>query len=291
AAVHAGVEVALAGADVHVEGDQASRRQLEHRQVAAEHAAVEDDRGVRAAAVGGEVVDDRATADLLLPVAREAEVDGQRACLDEPLRGAQQDPELALVVGDAAPVRPLAADRELEGIALPALERRGRLHVEVPVAEDGGRVRRVGGRRDLAERELLFAERSELRGAPDPADALADPLAGTLDVVAVRRVGAHARDGDQLSELGALRGVHGTRLYAEHPPGRDAAGARGVPRRWSPVERSKMPGYATSWRACDSASARSFFRLWFSIWRIRSRVTLKARPTSSSVRGCSPSSP
>ena len=49
--------------------------------------------------------------------------------------------------------------------------------------------------------------------------------------------------------------------------------------------------HATSRTLAASASARSFFRLWCSIWRIRSRVTLNARPTSSSVRGCWPSRP
>ena len=55
--------------------------------------------------------------------------------------------------------------------------------------------------------------------------------------------------------------------------------------------RSPQPDYATSLSESVTPSARSFFRLWFSICRIRSRVTLNARPTSSSVRGCSPSRP
>jgi hypothetical protein len=42
---------------------------------------------------------------------------------------------------------------------------------------------------------------------------------------------------------------------------------------------------ATSRSFAVSARTRSFFRLWFSICRIRSRVTLNVRPTSSSVRG------
>jgi hypothetical protein len=46
--------------------------------------------------------------------------------------------------------------------------------------------------------------------------------------------------------------------------------------------------YATSRISC---SARSFRRLWLSICRIRSRVTLNARPTSSSVCGRSPVRP
>ena len=48
---------------------------------------------------------------------------------------------------------------------------------------------------------------------------------------------------------------------------------------------------ATSFSELVTASARSFFRLWFSICLIRSRVTLNVRPTSSSVRGCWPSRP
>src|SRR6478609_3535934 len=48
---------------------------------------------------------------------------------------------------------------------------------------------------------------------------------------------------------------------------------------------------ATSRSFCASASDCSFLSDWFSIWRMRSRVTLNVRPTSSSVRGCSPPSP
>ena len=44
----------------------------------------------------------------------------------------------------------------------------------------------------------------------------------------------------------------------------------------------------TSRRRCASGSASSFFSVWLSICRIRSRVTLNAWPISSSVRGCSP---
>ncbi len=57
-----------------------------------------------------------------------------------------------------------------------------------------------------------------------------------------------------------------------------------------PFGRWKRP-QATSRSLFDSARARSFFRPWFSICRMRSRVTWNARPTSSSVRGCSPFSP
>ena len=70
--------------------------------VAPQHSAVEDHAGVGAALVLRDPVGDRVAADLLLAVERDAEVDRQRARLDEPLRGLEHEPELALVVGDAA---------------------------------------------------------------------------------------------------------------------------------------------------------------------------------------------
>ncbi len=49
--------------------------------------------------------------------------------------------------------------------------------------------------------------------------------------------------------------------------------------------------YEASLRRCASGSPSSFFSVLFSIWRIRSRVTPNARPTSSSVRALWPFSP
>jgi len=46
-----------------------------------------------------------------------------------------------------------------------------------------------------------------------------------------------------------------------------------------------------SLRPWASGSDSSFFSVLFSIWRIRSRVTPNARPTSSSVQGGSPFRP
>jgi hypothetical protein len=58
-----------------------------------------------------------------------------------------------------------------------------------------------------------------------------------------------------------------------------------------PGRTGKRNDQATSRSFWASASDCNFFSDWFSIWRIRSRVTLNVRPTSSSVRGCSPPSP
>ena len=79
AAVHAGVQVALAGSQRDVEVDDAARRDVERGNVAADHAAVEDDRRVGATLVRFEEVDDRVAAGLLLAVAAEAHVDRQLA--------------------------------------------------------------------------------------------------------------------------------------------------------------------------------------------------------------------
>ena len=79
AAVDARVQVALAGTQRDVEVDDAARREVERGHVAADHAAVEDDRRVGAALVRLEELDDRVAAGLLLAVAAEAHVHRQLA--------------------------------------------------------------------------------------------------------------------------------------------------------------------------------------------------------------------
>jgi len=64
-------------------------------------------------------------------------------------------------------------------------------------------------------------------------------------------------------------------------PPRPSAAANALLSRRERAERAR--GYDASRRRCASGSASSFLSVWFSICRIRSRVTLNARPTSSSV--------
>ena len=71
---------------------------------------------------------------------------------------------------------------------------------------------------------------------------------------------------------------------------RDAE-ARARARRRDRVARAARPAQASSRSPCASGSCLSFFSVLFSIWRTRSRVTPKARPTSSSVSGSCPRSP
>jgi hypothetical protein len=165
------------------------------------HAAVEDDADVGAALVLPDELDDRLPAHLLLAVGDEAEVDRQRPLGRELPRGVDRHPELPLVVRDPARVQPLVPDRRLEGIGLPELERRRRLHVVVPVDEDGRRAASAGRRADLADDERPLAPWHELGLAAAATDLVGHPLRCRLDVRLVRRVGAHGPDAEESPEL------------------------------------------------------------------------------------------
>ena len=140
--VHPRVQIARAGLDRQVERDEPSRAGAELRNVAALHPAVEDHAHVGPTLVGVDPVDDRRAADLLLAVRGDADVHGQRAFVREVDRGSQDRIELTLVVGDAAREEPVVLDRRLEGVAVPEVDRRRRLHVEVAVHEHRRRVAR-----------------------------------------------------------------------------------------------------------------------------------------------------
>ena len=188
---------------------EAARGNRERRQIPRLHAAVEDHAGVRAALVLLEELDDRLAAHLLLAVRDDTDVDRECALCSEQAGGVQDHPELALVVGDAASVEPLVADRRLEGIGLPELERRRRLDVEMAVAED--RRSALGSRRraDLTDDERPLAVRHELcLPAPTP-DLVGDPLRCARHVVGVRRIGAHRLDAQELAELVEPRLIEG----------------------------------------------------------------------------------
>ncbi len=137
AAVNPRVKIAFAGANRHVEVRHAARRKVECRNVASDHPAVEDDRCVGAALVCFEKLDDRMTAGLFLTVATEPDVDRQLTRSGELACRGEQHVELAFVVDRSAAVEIAVSDLRLERRRLPELERIGRLHVEVPVAEHG----------------------------------------------------------------------------------------------------------------------------------------------------------
>src|SRR5438105_13740079 len=202
------MEVALARSHRHLHADEPAGRDAEGGQAGAKEARVEDDAGVRGPVLLPEEVDDRVAPDLLLAVAGDADVDRQCALRCEVGGGSQEQVQLTLVVRDPAGVGPPVADGELERVALPELERRRRLHVEVAVREHGRRVRRAARRAQLAERQVPVADRRQLAGSAGGADEVAYPLAATANVVLMRRVGADARDAQKLRELVAPGLVH-----------------------------------------------------------------------------------
>ena len=124
AAEDARVQVALPCPEAHVEVGQAPHAEIERGRVLAGHAAVEDDAGVGSPLVGGEEVDDRVAADLLLPVEGDAHVDRQRALVREQAGRLEGEIGVALVVDGAARVQVAVADLGLERVGLPEVERR-----------------------------------------------------------------------------------------------------------------------------------------------------------------------
>ena len=121
---HPGVEVTLAGPQPKVEIRETTHREVKCRHVLARHAAVEDEAGVGSALVIGEA-DDRVSADFLLTVEGDADVDGQRALLGEQPGGLQREVGVALVVHGAAAVQVAVSKLGLERIRLPEVERGG----------------------------------------------------------------------------------------------------------------------------------------------------------------------
>jgi hypothetical protein len=207
------VQVASSRPDRDAEPDHAARADEERGHAAPLEARVEDDARVRAPVVGRDPVDDRVAADLLLAVAGDPDVHRKRTLRAEQRGGLQQRIELALVVGDAARVEPLAADRGLERRALPELERRRRLDVEVPVDENRRRPVGAAGGPQLADDERTFAVGNEVGLTARGENEVAYPLAREDDVARVGGLGADARDAQELGELVQPGRIHGAAVY------------------------------------------------------------------------------
>ena len=172
---------------------------MENRRARPEHRGVEDHRRIGSALVRSDELDDLVAAGLLLPVAHEADVHGQRGG-SQLLRRLEQRPELALVVGHSARMEPAVPHLGLERIGLPLVGRPGRLHVEMPVAEDGRRVAAAGGT-NLADDERKRLGLDKLRLAAHSPHRFGDPLGSAPDVVLPFGVGADRRDAEQLQLL------------------------------------------------------------------------------------------
>ena len=261
AAEHPGVEVALAAREAHVEVDEPARAEVEGRHVLTRHAAVEDDARVRSALVRLEELDDRVAARLLFPVEGDAHVDRELARTREQLRRLQQEVRVPLVVHRAAGVEIAVADLGLEGIGLPEVERRRRLHVEMAVEHDRGRVAVSARRGDLPDREREGGRLHEPGLAARSSHEVADPLAGAPHVAGMRRVRAHAGDAEELVEL-LEPGLIGTVSHrpaslagCEHVQAAGAAERRGADEMTSATTTSPIQAPPTTGSSATSAIA------------------------------------
>ena len=127
---------------------------------------------------------------------------GQLVLLSQKLRRLEQREELALVVGNAARVVPAVALGELERRRVPEVERRRRLDVVVPVDHHGrGIAAAVRVRPDLADDQLALPVADELGLSTGALDEVAHPFRRAAHVGLVRRVGADARNRDELAQL------------------------------------------------------------------------------------------
>ncbi len=201
-AVGAGVEVAVGPVHLHLHvGDAAQAvddgglpRPL-HRRVR-HHDAVA---GEAAAGVLGDVAIDGGAARLLLPLDEELDVDRQRAAgLEDGLDRLQVRVGLPFVVGGAAGDQVVALAGGLEGRVAPLLDRVHRLHVVMAVEED----RRLAGRaQPLAVDERMAAGVDALGGETGVTHALEQPVAGSVDLGLVGRIGGDRGDSQEVLEL------------------------------------------------------------------------------------------
>src|SRR5439155_119159 len=136
--------------------------------------------------------------------------------------------------------------------------------------------------RELAQLDLVAEQLPERPFGVLGAERLGPLIYGEDPVDAKQRPGANFQVQVRAAPVHEL---------IERPRNVEHAPIIGTPPMQLESPRGRWTIYATSRSFCASARLCSFFSDWFSIWRIRSRVTLKVRPTSSSVRGCSPPRP
>ena len=126
--------------------DQAAQAVADRRHAALEHSRVgdHDHVGLQLVLVRADEVVEVRTADFLFALDHELHVHGQAAVLlHVRFDRLEVHEHLPLVVGRAARVDLAVANRRLEGRRLPQIQRIDRLHVVVPVEQDGGRLGRA----------------------------------------------------------------------------------------------------------------------------------------------------
>ncbi len=200
AAVDAGVQVPLAGADLQRRGDQAARGGGDGRGVLVHHHRVEHHRAVGGSTVLADPAHGRAGAHLLLALHQEAHVHGQFVRAGHLAGHVEQREEVPLVVRRASRIEATVALLRLEGRALPVVERTGMLNVVVPVGQHGGCVRPRGAELPHHHR-MAPVETHQLGLAARIGDALADPLGRSVQRLLVAPAGGHRRDAKEVDQL------------------------------------------------------------------------------------------
>ena len=145
----------LARGHDEVRPDHAARADRQRRRVGVEHPAVEHDRRVGAALVGGHPALGRVGRRLLLALDQHAHVDAELARVGQLAGHEQQREEVALVVGGAAGVEAAVADVGLERRRGPARLVAGVLDVVVAVDQDRRRAVAVGAQLADDERRVI----------------------------------------------------------------------------------------------------------------------------------------
>ena len=179
-AVHARVEIALAGAHADRGLGEPAGGDRDRGCALVGHQGVEHDRAVDVEFRVAQPAEHRAAADLLLPLDEEAHVHGELAGRGQPAGHVEQRQEVALVVGGAARVDASVALGRLEGRRQPGLRRAGILNVVVPVREHRWRV--GPGGTELAQRHGVAAvEGHRLGAAAGRLDPIDHPRARLLE--------------------------------------------------------------------------------------------------------------
>ena len=140
------MHVALAAAQIDLAIDETAKPVANRRHAAVEHRRIRDDDevGAKLLLVRADEIVEVDAAHLFFAFEEELDVHRQAAVLFQMrLDGLEVHEHLALVVGRAARVELAVADGGLERRRLPQVERIHRLHVVVPVEEDGRRARRA----------------------------------------------------------------------------------------------------------------------------------------------------
>ena len=195
--------------------DDAAHGDVQCRPLLVHHGAVEDDRAVGAALVLVHVAQDARATDFLLALQQNAYVQRQVAGAGEGAGDVQQRQEVALVVARAARVEPAVAHDGIEGVGRPEAARLGRLHVVVPVDQNG---RRIGpARAQLADAERVAVARQHLAAAAGRDDALAGPFGSSPEIRGVAAARGDGRDAQPVAELVEKRVRHEPEAILQAP--------------------------------------------------------------------------